>query len=81
MAGVPRVRLGLVGKPRGEAASRRPERNYKSRPQCIDCVRMVHEMRDKSDAAYASYRAALIADPDYEPARLHLMKYFNDRLM
>jgi hypothetical protein len=38
-------------------------------------------MRDRPDAAYASYRAALQADPAYEPAKLHLMKYFKDRLM
>jgi DNA-binding response OmpR family regulator len=42
---------------------------------------VLHEMRDKPDAAYAAYRAALNADPGYEPARLHLMKYFKDRIM
>lgn len=39
------------------------------------------ELRDERHAAYGSYRAALQADPSFEPARLHLMKYFNDRLM
>jgi DNA-binding NtrC family response regulator len=42
---------------------------------------VLHEMHDKPDAAYAAYRAALNADPGYEPARLHLMKYFKDRIM
>ena len=39
------------------------------------------ELRDEKHAAYGAYRAALQADPNFEPARLHLMKYFNDRLM
>ena len=39
------------------------------------------ELRDERHAAYGSYRSALQADPNFEPARLHLMKYFNDRLM
>jgi DNA-binding response OmpR family regulator len=39
------------------------------------------ELRDERHAAYGAYRAALQADPKFEPARLHLMKYFNDRLM
>jgi DNA-binding NtrC family response regulator len=42
---------------------------------------VLHEMRDERDAAYAAYRAALQADPQYEPAKLHLMKYFNERVM
>jgi DNA-binding NtrC family response regulator len=42
---------------------------------------VLHELHDKPDAAYAAYRAALNADPGYEPARLHLMKYFKDRIM
>jgi hypothetical protein len=46
MAGAPRVGLGLVWKSGDEAASRGPERNYKGRPQCIDCVRMVHVIQD-----------------------------------
>jgi len=46
MAGATRVELGLVGETRGEAASRGPERNDKSHPQCTDCVRMVHLNRD-----------------------------------
>jgi DNA-binding response OmpR family regulator len=39
------------------------------------------ELRDERHAAYTAYRAALRADPNFEPAKLHLMKYFNDRLM
>ncbi len=42
---------------------------------------VLHEMRDDRNAAYGAYRAALQVDPHYEPARLHLMKYFNDRMM
>lgn len=42
---------------------------------------ILHELRDEKDAAYRSYRASLQADPNFEPARLHLLKYFNDRLM
>lgn len=42
---------------------------------------VLHELRDERHAAYGAYRAALLADPNYEPARLHLMKYFDDRLM
>src|SRR5512142_1845510 len=46
MAGASRVRLGSVGRPRGERASRGPERDDNSRPQFVDCVRMVHLIRD-----------------------------------
>jgi DNA-binding response OmpR family regulator len=42
---------------------------------------VLHEMRDDRNSAYNAYRAALHADPGYEPARLHLMKYFADRVM
>ncbi len=42
---------------------------------------VIHEMRDDRDAAYSAYRASLQADPKFEPAKHHLMKYFNDRLM
>lgn len=42
---------------------------------------VLHELRDKPDAAYASYRSALNADAGFEPAKLHLMKYFKDRIM
>src|SRR5512135_2141842 len=46
MAGASRVRLGSVGRPRGERASRGPERDDNGRPQFVDCVRMVHLIRD-----------------------------------
>jgi len=42
---------------------------------------VLHEMRDDRQSAYVSYRAALQADPKFEPAKLHLMKYFSDRPM
>src|SRR5512135_2509815 len=46
MAGASRVRLGSVGSPRGEGASRGSERNDNGRPQFVDCVRMVHVIKD-----------------------------------
>ena len=42
---------------------------------------VLHELRDERVTAYQAYRAAVQADPRFEPARLHLMKYFDDRLM
>jgi hypothetical protein len=42
---------------------------------------VLHELRGETHAAYGAYRAALLADPNYEPAKIHLMKYFNDKLM
>lgn len=42
---------------------------------------VLHEMRDDRHAAYSAYRAALQSSPNYEPARIHLMKYFADKLM
>ncbi|HEV3166853.1 MAG TPA: response regulator [Isosphaeraceae bacterium] len=50
-------------------------------PEAQYLVGVLHELRGERHAAYSSYRAALQADPNYEPARLHLMKYFDDRLM
>jgi DNA-binding NtrC family response regulator len=44
-------------------------------------IGILHELRDEKDAAYRSYRASVQANPNFEPAKLHLMKYFNDRLM
>ncbi len=46
MAGVFRVGLGSSREVRDEAAGGGPERNYKGCPQFIDCVRMVHLIRD-----------------------------------
>jgi tetratricopeptide (TPR) repeat protein len=42
---------------------------------------VLHELRDERHDAYGAYRAALQDDPDYEPAKMHLMKYFDDRVM
>jgi DNA-binding response OmpR family regulator len=42
---------------------------------------VLHELRDERHAAYSDYRAALRADPEFEPAKFHLMKYFDDKLM
>ncbi|MDR3634932.1 MAG: response regulator [Isosphaeraceae bacterium] len=44
-------------------------------------VGVLHELRGERHSAYGSYRAALNADPNYEPAKLHLVKYFDDRMM
>jgi DNA-binding response OmpR family regulator len=41
---------------------------------------VLHEIRDEQQAAFLSYKAALRVDPRYEPAKLHIMKYFNDRM-
>jgi DNA-binding NtrC family response regulator len=41
---------------------------------------VLHEIRDEQHAAFLSYKAALRIEPRYEPAKLHLMKYFNDRM-
>lgn len=42
---------------------------------------IIKEMQDDKDGAYREYQAALRANPKFEPAKLHVMKYFNDRLM
>jgi DNA-binding response OmpR family regulator len=42
---------------------------------------VLHELREERDAAYRSYQAALRADPHYEPAKMHLMKYFREKIM
>ena len=55
------------------ANPRSPEAHYLRGVLC--------ELRDEKHAAYGAYRAALQVDPEFEPAKLHLMKYFNNRLM
>jgi DNA-binding response OmpR family regulator len=42
------------------------------RAEALYLLGVLHEMREERHAAYSDYRAALRADPDYEPARLHL---------
>lgn len=42
---------------------------------------VLHELRDERHAAYGAYRQALQDDPNFEPAKMHLMKYFDDKLM
>lgn len=44
-------------------------------------IGVLHELRDERHAAYSAYRAALQVDPQFEPAKFHLMKYFDDKLM
>jgi DNA-binding response OmpR family regulator len=42
---------------------------------------VLHEVQAKPAAAKVAYQAALRVDPGYEPAKLHLMKYFSERIM
>jgi DNA-binding response OmpR family regulator len=37
---------------------------------------VLHELRREHDASYRSYRAALKADPHYEPARHNMTRYY-----
>jgi DNA-binding response OmpR family regulator len=37
---------------------------------------VLHELRNEHDASYRSYRAALKADPHYEPARHNMNRYY-----
>ena len=37
---------------------------------------VLHESRGEHDASYRSYRAALKADRDYEPARHNMQRYY-----
>ena len=65
MAGVYRVGLGSVGRSRDEAAGRGPERDDNGRPQCIDCVRMVHVLKEVTKAvlgAVAKLRKGLASE-------------------
>ena len=60
------------------------QKAIKRNPKSVDghyLIGILHELREERHAAYGSYRAALQADPNYGPAKLHLTKYFNDRLM
>jgi DNA-binding NtrC family response regulator len=53
-------------------------------PGCAEALYLLgvlHEMSEERHAAYSDYRAALRADPDFEPARLHLMKFYSDKFM
>jgi Tfp pilus assembly protein PilF len=42
---------------------------------------VLHEMRSEPHTAYGAYRAALLIEPNYEPAKFQIMKYYNDKLM
>jgi hypothetical protein len=46
MSGLLPLRPGSIREVGDEAAGRGPERNDNGRPQCTDCVRMVHFLRD-----------------------------------
>src|SRR5512135_542887 len=54
MPGLFRVRPGSVREVGNEAAGRGPERDYNGRPQCIDCVRTVHVLREVTKAVLSA---------------------------
>src|SRR5512142_2090962 len=54
MPGLFRVRPGSVREVGNEAAGRGPERDYNGRPQCIDCVRTVHVLREVVNAVLSA---------------------------
>jgi DNA-binding NtrC family response regulator len=67
-----------------EGASEALRKALELDPRCAEALYLLgilHEMREERHAAYSDYRAALQADPDYEPARLHLMKFYSDKIM
>src|SRR5262245_9549746 len=56
MAGLLPLGPGSVRKVGDEAAGRGRERDYDGRPQCTDCVRMVHDLREAATPAYEADR-------------------------
>ena len=60
MAGLLPLGPGSVGEVGDEAAGRGPERNYNGRPQCTDCVRMVHYLREAAKPVYEADRHAKV---------------------
>src|SRR5512135_1511236 len=54
MPGLFRVRPGSVREVGDEAAGRGSERDYNGRPQCIDCVRTVHVLRELINAVLSA---------------------------
>src|SRR3954463_16176483 len=60
MPGLLRVRPGSVREVGDEAAGRGSERNYNGGPQCTDCVRTVHYLREAALPIYESDRHAKV---------------------
>jgi hypothetical protein len=58
MSGLLPLRPGSIREVGDEAASRGPERNDNGRPQCTDCVRMVHYLREAAKPIYEADRHA-----------------------
>src|SRR3954447_9919009 len=56
MPGLLRVRPGSVRDVGDEAAGRGSERNDNGRPQCTDCVRTVHYLREAATPVYEADR-------------------------
>src|SRR4051794_9663288 len=52
MSGLLPLGPGSVGEVGDEAAGRGPERNYNDCPQCTDCVRTVHYLREAAKPIY-----------------------------
>lgn len=53
-------------------------------PRCAEALYLtgvLHETRGARRSAHGAYWTALRTDPGYQPAKLRLMKYFDDRLM
>src|SRR4051794_10993892 len=60
MPGLLRVRPGSVREVGDEAAGRGSERNYNSCPQCTDCVRTVHYLREAATPVSGADRHAKV---------------------
>src|SRR5512135_2219414 len=60
MPGLFRVRPGSVREVGDEAAGRGSERNYNGRPQCTDCVRTVHYLREAAKPVSEADRHAKV---------------------
>jgi hypothetical protein len=60
MTGLFRVRPGSIRDVGDEAAGRGPERDYNGRPQCTDCVRTVHYLREAATPVYEADRHAKV---------------------
>src|SRR4051812_45227375 len=60
MSGLLPLRPGSVREVGDEAAGRGPERNANGRPQCTDCVRTVHYLREAATPVYQADRHAKV---------------------
>ena len=60
MSGLLPLRPGSVGEVGDEAAGRGPERDCRGCPQCTDCVRRVHYLREAAKPVYEADRHAKV---------------------